>query len=226
MQNETKVKEVIREQGILPLFYHKDSAACVKVMQVLYQSGIRCIEFTNRGKNALANFREMVAVRNQSMNDMILGVGTIHTAEDANKFLEEGADFLISPFFDSAVCDVAYMNKVLWIPGCMTPTEIHVAQQAGCQMIKLFPGNTLGASYIKAITPVFPGVEFMVTGGVKPEVQNLRKWFNAGVAAVGMGSKLLSKADMEAGDEAALRLRITEVMNLSQQARAAQVLSP
>jgi 2-dehydro-3-deoxyphosphogluconate aldolase / (4S)-4-hydroxy-2-oxoglutarate aldolase len=183
----------LKKQGLLPLFYHADASVCINVTKALYAAGIRSIEFTNRGEAALANFKSLVAARNSEMPDLLLAIGTIRTAEQANRFIDAGADFLISPVFDADVCDAAYINKKLWIPGCMTPTEIHVAEQAGCRLVKLFPGNVLGPSFVSGIKELFPNIDFMPTGGVEPTAENISAWFKAGVCAVGMGSKLISK---------------------------------
>ncbi len=193
MDRSTSIIQQIKQQGILPLFYHADKEVCLEVTKALYAAGIRVIEFTNRGEEAMINFKAIVAARNEFMKDLLLAVGTIRTADQASKFIEAGADFLISPVFDADVCDVAYINKILWIPGCMTPTEIHVAENAGCRMVKLFPGNVLGPAFVSGIKELFPGLDVMPTGGVELTKENIDQWFKAGVCAVGVGSKLISK---------------------------------
>lgn len=196
MDRSEIIKQEIKQQGILPLFYHDDAETCMQVTRALYDAGVRAIEFTNRGEAALSNFKMLVETRSE-MQDLLLGVGTIRTAEQANQFIAAGADFLISPVFDFAIADAAYLSKVLWIPGCMTPTEIHMAEQAGCTMIKLFPGNVLGPSFVSGIRELFPKIDFMPTGGVEVDKENINAWLDAGVCAVGMGSKLISKKDLE-----------------------------
>ena len=181
----------IKQQKMLPLFYHSDVTVCLGVMNALYAAGIRIIEFTNRGEAAEKNFKAMVEVRNQSMKDLLLSIGTIRNAAQANAFMEAGADFLISPVFDSAVCAAANNHKKLLIPGCMTPTEIHVAENAG-------------PSFVNAIKELFPVVDFIPTGGVEINKENLEAWFVSGVCAVGMGSKLISKKLMDARDFTAI----------------------
>lgn len=193
MEREQTVINTIKDQSFLPLFYHDDPIVCTDILKTLYDCGVKCVEFTNRGNQALVNFKALIKERDAFMPGLLLGIGTIKTTDDATKFIEAGADFLVSPIFDSGVCDVAYMNKVMWIPGCMTPTEIHVAEQAGCRLIKLFPGNVLGPGYVEAIMPLFKGLDFVVTGGVDNTEESMRAWFNSGVVAVGMGSKLISK---------------------------------
>jgi 2-dehydro-3-deoxyphosphogluconate aldolase/(4S)-4-hydroxy-2-oxoglutarate aldolase len=192
MEREAALINQIKNEGMLPLFYHDDVTVCENVLQALYNGGVRCVEFTNRGVHALPNFKHLVSLKT-TMPGLILGIGTIKTPQDATSFIEAGADFLVSPCFDASVADVAYMHKVLWIPGCMTPTEIHVAQKSGATLIKLFPGNVLGPGFVEAIKSLFTGVDFLVTGGVEPTEQNIGAWFKAGVVGVGLGSKLITK---------------------------------
>lgn len=197
MNSHESIIAQLKQQGLLPLFYHADTAVCLAVTKSLYAAGLRSIEFTNRGEAALQNFKALVAARNAEMPGLLLAAGTIRTAEQASRFMDAGADFLISPVFDEDVCDAAYINKTLWVPGCMTPTEIHVAENAGCRLIKLFPGNVLGPSFVSGIKELFPQIDFMPTGGVEPVAENIKAWFDAGVCAVGMGSKLISKKLLE-----------------------------
>lgn len=192
MHSIDKVSQHILSSKLIPLFYENDVVVVVEVVKALYAGGIRTIEFTHRGVNALENFKALVALKNE-MPDLYLGIGTIKNEEDAKNYIDAGADFLISPVFDASVADIAYLHKVLWIPGCMTPTEIHNAQVAGCNIVKLFPGNVLGPGFIEAIKPLFRGVHFLVTGGVDATEQSIMSWLNAGAAGVGLGSKLITK---------------------------------
>lgn len=202
MESNQQLIGQMSEQGLLPLFYHADAQVCTAVVKALYGAGIRVVEFTNRGAQALENLKQLHQLRLRELPDLIIGAGTITTADQANRFLDAGADFLVSPVFDNDVCDVAYLRKVLWVPGCMTPTEIHVAAQAGIQLIKLFPGSVLGPGFVQAIRELFPQIKFMPTGGVESTAENLGAWFKAGVVAVGMGSQLITKEALAAGDYA------------------------
>jgi 2-dehydro-3-deoxyphosphogluconate aldolase / (4S)-4-hydroxy-2-oxoglutarate aldolase len=222
MEREQQIIRQIKAEGLLPLFYEDDSNVCLAVMNALYEAGVRCIEFTNRGPQALQNFTQLVKHRDEEMKDLLLATGTIKTGDQAKQFIDAGADFLISPFFDSAVCDEAYMQKICWIPGCMTPSEIHVAEQAGCKMIKLFPGNTIGPGFVEAILPLFPGLDFVVTGGVDTTKDNIAAWFKAGVAGVGMGSKLISKTLLQQKDYDGLKEKTKQVIAIIQQIKKAQ----
>ena len=213
MEREAALINQIKNEGMLPLFYHDDVTVCENVLQALYNGGVRCVEFTNRGVNALPNFKHLVSLKT-TMPGLILGIGTIKTPQDATSFIEAGADFLISPCFDASVADVAYMHKVLWIPGCMTPTEIHVAQKSGATLIKLFPGNVLGPGFVEAIKSLFTGVDFLVTGGVEPTEQNIGAWFKAGVVGVGLGSKLITKDVLANKNYTQLEIQTKELVQL------------
>jgi 2-dehydro-3-deoxyphosphogluconate aldolase/(4S)-4-hydroxy-2-oxoglutarate aldolase len=222
MEREDQLIQQLIRNGLLPLFYHDDVNVCVSVANALYEAGVNCIEFTNRGPKAHENFKELVRLRDEKMKGLLLAVGTIKTGTEAQKFLDAGADFLISPVFDSSVCDTAYLNKTLWIPGCTTPTEIHVAQQAGCKMIKLFPGNMLGPGFVEAIMPLFSGIDFAVTGGVEATEENIGAWFRSGAKVVGMGSKLLTKDILKNGDYDGLKAKTGEVLSIIKKIRSAK----
>jgi 2-dehydro-3-deoxyphosphogluconate aldolase/(4S)-4-hydroxy-2-oxoglutarate aldolase len=191
MNKKELVIQQIVQSGLLPLYYHENKEASINILRALYQSGVRVLEYTNRGENALMNFKALKAVAQQEMPDLLVGIGTIKTAETAKKFLDLGADFIVSPIVDSEVSKIVQEQNVAWIPGCLTPTEIHQAQTLGATLVKIFPGSLVGPSYIQSIKDIFPELLFMPTGGVEPEAQNLKAWFEAGVSAVGMGSKLL-----------------------------------
>lgn len=192
MFNRNQAANIIQQQGILPLYYHADADISIAIAHALYKGGIRAIEFTNRGDKALENFQLLVNERNNSMPDLLLCIGTITTPQDAYTFINAGADVLISPVFNADVSDVAYMHKVLWIPGCMTPTEIHIAHNAGWSLLKLFPGNVLQPHYIQAIQPLFPSINFLVTGGVDATEESILSWLKAGTVGIGLGSKLIT----------------------------------
>lgn len=193
MDKKNTIIASIKKQRVLPLFYHNDPHVCVEVVKVLYQAGAKVIEFTNRGENALDNFGELVRERNRSMPDMLLGIGTISNSAQAQQFIDAGADLVISPFFDAGIAGLVKDLDVLWIPGCTTPTEVHYAETAGFRFLKLFPGTMGGPSLVSGYRPLFPGVEFLVTGGIELSAENRAAWFKAGASAVGLGGKLITK---------------------------------
>jgi len=200
MLSQENTTHTIKNAIILPLFYHHDPITCIAISKALYAGGIRAIEFTNRGEKALANFKILVEERNKTMPDLLLCVGTITNTTDAQLFIETGADVLISPVFDADISDIAYMHKILWIPGCMTPTEIHTAYSAGWSLLKLFPGNVLQPHYVQAIKPLFPKIDFLITGGVEANTENIMEWRKSGAVGVGLGSKLITSSVINKGD--------------------------
>lgn len=180
----------IKANPIIPVYYNDNPDVCVEVLKACYDGGIRVFEFTNRGANAPKNFEILLAERQKDFPDLLLGIGTIKTAAQADTYLNLGADFIVSPIVKAEVAQSAKDAEVFWIPGCMTPTEIDLAEELGAKLIKLFPGDTLGPGFLKAINPLFPQLSFMPTGGVDLEASNLNTWLNAGVSALGFGSKL------------------------------------
>ncbi len=182
---------------MLPLFYHDSEQTSIDIVKALYQGGGRLIEYTNRGSNALKNFSGLRKVIDKELPGMELGVGTIRTVQDAEAFMDAGADYVVCPVINTEVAGIVHQRKLLWIAGCMTPTEIDAAEKAGAKLVKIFPGNILGPSYISAIKEIFPNLLFMPTGGVEPATENLSAWFNSGVCAVGLGSKLISREILE-----------------------------
>ena len=198
--NRTELLKLISDQGILPLYYYKDSEVSLEVLRALYRAGIRTVEYTNRGENALQNFKNMRKVSDSEFIGMYLGVGTIKDLQMAQTFMDAGADYIISPGLVPAIAEVANKRNLLWIPGCMTPTEILQAEKLGANIIKLFPGNLLGTSFLTAVKDLFPDLMFMPTGGVDLDRDNIAGWFKAGVCCVGMGSKLISNMLLEQKD--------------------------
>jgi len=199
-KNKETTIQAIQQQGLLPLFYYEDAQVSLEIIRALYKGGVRVFEYTNRGAAALENFKIFKEALKTEMQDLFLGIGTIKTAEQAQAFLDAGADFIVCPIVNPAVAKLTHDAGLLWIPGCMTPTEIDLAQQHQAGIIKLFPANILGPDFLSSIKELFQGQLFVPTGGVEIEENNISNWFKAGVCAVGMGSKLVSKQIIEQRD--------------------------
>ena len=219
MSQVQKITDAIKTQGILPLYFNPDETLSIEVLKAIYRAGIRAIEYTNRGEAALKNFTAMVAERNANMKDLLMGVGTIKNLAQSKAYQAAGADFLVSPGFVPEVAEDAVKNDIFYAPGCMTPTEIIAAENAGIRFIKLFPGNMLGPEFMSTIKEIFPGLLFMPTGGVDTTRENIEAWFKSGVCAVGMGSKLISKKLMEAKDYATIEKDTKAVLEIIQSVR-------
>ncbi len=191
MSKKEKTLDLLLQQKMLPLYYNDNSQHSISILQVLYDAGIRVVEFTNRGENAAEIFRALRKHADKNMQDLVLGIGTIKTKKEAKQFIDLGSEFIVAPTINEEVGEMATKNKLLWIPGCMTPTEIARAENAGAKIVKIFPANVTGPSYIKALLEIFPRLLFMPSGGVEVEKVKLKTWFDAGACAVAIGSKLI-----------------------------------
>jgi 2-dehydro-3-deoxyphosphogluconate aldolase/(4S)-4-hydroxy-2-oxoglutarate aldolase len=212
MSKIQEVTDAIVAQGMLPLYFNADQEVTIEILRALYRAGIKAIEYTSRGEAALSNFTKMVEIRNAEMPDLLLGIGTIKNLQQAKEYHQVGADFFISPGFVPEVANYLISKDLFYSPGCMTPSEIIAAENAGVSFIKLFPGNMLGPEFLSGIKDIFPKLRFMPTGGVDTTKENIEGWFKAGVSAVGMGSKLISKPLMAAKDYSTIEAETKKVM--------------
>jgi 2-dehydro-3-deoxyphosphogluconate aldolase/(4S)-4-hydroxy-2-oxoglutarate aldolase len=212
---KTPILELIESEGLLPLFTHEDMPVAKFVLKAFYEAGGRVFEYTNRHKEALLVFQELRSFVNDHLPDLMLGAGTIKTGEEAQQFIDAGADFLISPLINSDVFSVADKNKTMWIPGCATASEIGQAEAWGIPLVKLFPATQLGGpAFVKALRAVFPHIGFVATGGIKAEISLLHDWFRSGVIAVGIGSELIPKDLLQRGDKLELITYIKKVREM------------
>ncbi|GBF19475.1 MULTISPECIES: bifunctional 4-hydroxy-2-oxoglutarate aldolase/2-dehydro-3-deoxy-phosphogluconate aldolase [Arenibacter] len=195
-----EVAAIMKETGMVPLFYHSDIALGKKVLQACYDGGARLMEFTARGNFAFEVFSALNKFAVKELPGMILGVGSITDAAAASLYMQMGANFIVTPSLREDIAIACNRRKVLWSPGCGSLTEINNAEELGCEIVKLFPGSTYGPSFVKAIKGPQPWTSIMPTGGVTTEVANLKAWFDAGVTCVGLGSQLISKKILTNGD--------------------------
>lgn len=179
---------------MVPLFYHPDVSLGKKVLKACYDGGARLMEFTARGDFAFEVFSQLNRYAIEELPGMIMGVGSITDAGAASLFMQMGANFIVTPSLREDIAMVCNRRKVLWSPGCGSLTEINRAEELGCEIVKLFPGDVYGPAFVKAIKGPQPWTSVMPTGGVSIDESNLKAWFHAGVTCVGMGSKLISKA--------------------------------
>ncbi|MEQ8419908.1 MAG: bifunctional 4-hydroxy-2-oxoglutarate aldolase/2-dehydro-3-deoxy-phosphogluconate aldolase [Arenibacter algicola] len=195
-----EVAAIMKETGMVPLFYHSDIALGKKVLKACYDGGARLMEFTARGDFAFEVFSALNKFAVKELPGMILGVGSITDAAAASLYMQMGANFIVTPSLREDIAIACNRRKVLWSPGCGSLTEINNAEELGCEIVKLFPGSTYGPSFVKAIKGPQPWTSIMPTGGVTTEVSNLKAWFDAGVTCVGLGSQLISKKILTNGD--------------------------
>ncbi len=187
-----EVAQKMKETGLVPLFYNQDVELCKNVVKACYDGGARLFEFTARGDFAHEVFAELMKFSVKEMPEMILGVGSVTDAAAASLYLQMGANFIVTPVFREDIAIVCNRRKVLWSPGCGSLTEIAKAEEFGCEVVKLFPGDVYGPQFVKGVLAPQPWTSIMPTGGVSPTEESLKQWFDAGVVCVGMGSKLIS----------------------------------
>jgi 2-dehydro-3-deoxyphosphogluconate aldolase/(4S)-4-hydroxy-2-oxoglutarate aldolase len=207
----TSVLDTLLRYPVVPVFYHADLAYAQRILQACYAGGIRVFEFVNRGAQALEVFTQLQPFVAESCPDMVLGIGTIYTAADAETFIAAGARFVVQPCLTAEVAEVCRRHDIPWLPGTMTISEVYQATQLGAAMVKIFPGNVVGPGFVKSLRGPMPTVPLMVTGGVEPTRESVSTWFDAGVNAVGMGSQLFKN-----DDPAALSASIAELMQYVQ----------
>lgn len=192
MDKANKLIGIMENTGLVPLFSHEDFSTSRQIVESVYRAGGRAIEFTNRKKNALEIFTQLAKERS-AYPEMMLGIGTITDADATQKFIDAGADFIVSPILRPEMAPVCQRHNIPWIPGGATLTEIVNARDIGAAVVKVFPGSVLGPGFISAIMPVVPNLRLMITGGVEPNESNLQAWFKAGSLCVGLGSQLFTQ---------------------------------
>lgn len=203
MARFTKIQsiEAMRTTGMVPVFYHADAEIAKQVLKACYAGGVRVFEFTNRGDFAHEVFAALVKFAAKECPDMILGIGSIIDPPTAALYLQLGANFVVGPCFNPEIVKICNRRLIPYIPGCGSVSEIGNAQEAGCDVCKVFPaGNVGGPSFVKNIKAPMPWSMLMVTGGVEPTEENLSAWMKAGVTCVGMGSNLFPKEMIAAGE--------------------------
>ena len=215
---QQQIIDQIKKSGVVPLFTHDNPDDAQQVVEAAYRGGIKAFEFTNRRSNSYEVFKHLVTVK-KKYNDLMLGIGTIMDAATTQKFIDAGADFIISPILKLEMAPVCHKNQKPWIPGCATLTEIVTAKENGAMIIKVFPGSVLGPGFVSSIMPVVPDLKLMITGGVEPNEKNLSAWFKAGATCVGMGSQLFTKEILQEKNWALLEQRVKECLAIAEQVR-------
>ncbi len=213
------VLQKIGATGMVPVFYHKDAEVAKHVIKACYEGGVRAFEFTNRGEFAHEVFGECAKYVAHECPDLALGVGSIVDAPTAALYIQLGACFVVGPLFNPEIALVCNRRLIPYCPGCGTVSEIGKAQEMGCDLTKLFPGDVYGPAFVKGIMAPCPWSKIMVTGGVSPTEENLTAWVKAGVYCVGMGSKLFPKDRVEVGDWDYVTNKCRESLTFIQQAR-------
>lgn len=198
--DKIQVLTAIKETGIVPVFYNGNLEISKNVLKACYEGGIRAFEFANRGDFAQEVFGELVKYANKELPGMIVGIGSVVDPGTAALYIQLGANFVVGPLFNPAIAPICNRRNITYAPGCGSVSEVGAAQEAGCDLCKVFPGDVLGPAFVKGLRAPMPWSKLMVTGGVKPTRDNLEGWFKAGVFCVGMGSNLFPKDVIAAGE--------------------------
>jgi 2-dehydro-3-deoxyphosphogluconate aldolase/(4S)-4-hydroxy-2-oxoglutarate aldolase len=201
----TVLNTIVRER-LVPLFYQDNPDTAMQIAGALAQGGAHALEFTNRGDLAIEVFSALVKHCAKAQPDLVIGVGSVEDAPTAALFIAHGANFMVGPSFDEETARLCNRHKIAYLPGCGTVTEIARAEEWGAEVVKLFPGETVGGpDFVRSVLGPRPWSRLMPTGGVSLEADNLKAWFDSGVAAVGMGSKLIRSDWIKAGNYDAIR---------------------
>lgn len=198
--DKIQVLEKMQATAMVPVFYHANAEVAKQVIKACYEGGVRVFEFTNRGDFAHEVFAECVKYAAKECPELAMGVGSIVDAPTAALYIQLGACFVVGPLFNPEIAHVCNRRLVPYVPGCGTVSEIGMAQELGCDVVKVFPGDVYGPAFVKGMMAPCPWSKIMVTGGVSPDEKNLSSWFNAGAFCVGMGSKLFPKDRVLAED--------------------------
>jgi len=199
---------------MVPVFYHPDAAVACAVVKACYDGGVRVFEFTNRGDRANEVFLEVMKFALKECPDLALGVGSVVDAPTAALYIQMGACFVVGPLLNKDVAVVCNRRGIPYVPGCGTVTEVGMAQELGCEIVKVFPGDVLGPKFVKGLKAPMPWSRIMVTGGVEPTEENLSAWMKAGVYCVGMGSKLFPKDRVADADWAYVTAKCRESLEI------------
>jgi 2-dehydro-3-deoxyphosphogluconate aldolase/(4S)-4-hydroxy-2-oxoglutarate aldolase len=217
--NKIQVLTVMKETGMIPVFYHSDIEVAKSVVKACYAGGVRAFEFTNRGDFAHEVFRDLVKFAAKECPEMIMGVGSIVDAPTATLYIQMGANFIVGPLFNPEIAKVANRRLIPYTPGCGSVSEVGFAQEMGCDLCKAFPGDVLGTGFIKGLKAPMPWSNIMVTGGVKPEEANLKGWFDAGATCVGMGSNLFPADMIKSADWAGITKLCSDALAIIKKVR-------
>ena len=211
------VLAAMMDQSIIPVFYDPDVEVCRNVIQACANGGAKCVEFTNRGDFAAHVFLEVTRHFASADPSVIMGVGSIVDAPTAAIYIANGARFVVGPLLNAEVARLCNRRGIPYSPGCGSATEIGAAQELGCEIVKVFPGASVGGpEFVRSVMAPMPWTRIMPTGGVEPTEDSLRKWFGAGIVACGVGSNLITKELLKAKDYAGIEAKVRDAIALTQ----------
>ena len=216
-----QVLNTIVDVGLVPVFYHPDAEVAKQVTAACASGGARVVEFTNRGDFAPEVFKALSLYLAQEHPDVILGVGSVVDAPTAALYIAYGANFVVGPLLNPEIARLCNRRKIAYSPGCGSASEIARAEELGVEIVKVFPGTSVGGpAFVRSVLGPCPWTSIMPTGGVDATEESIKAWFGAGAACVGIGSKLIRKEWVAARDWMAITAQVRKVFAWIQQARA------
>ena len=198
---KTEVLERIKQEKVIALIRANSSASLLDCARALSEGGLNCIELTMTTPGAI----ELCAEVARELPHVMLGLGTVLDPETARRGIAAGAKFIVTPAVRPLVIEACRQAEIPILGGALTPTEIYQSWELGVDVVKIFPAEFFGPSYIKSIKAPFPAVQVMPTGGVTPET--VRDFLEAGAFATAAGSSLVLPAALKASDWEAITAR-------------------
>ena len=221
VKDRMAVLTAMMDQSVIPVFYHPDVELCKDVIQACANGGAKCVEFTNRGDFAASVFLDVTRYFAKADPSVIMGVGSVCDAPTAGLYIANGAKFVVGPLLNADVAKVCNRRGIPYSPGCGSATEIGDAQELGVEIVKVFPGSSVGGpEFVKSVMGPMPWTRIMPTGGVEPTEESLRKWFGAGIVACGIGSNMITKPLLDARDYQGIEDNVRRVVELAKRVRA------
>ena len=215
-----QVLNAIYETGLVPVFYHGDLETAKNVMAAVSRGGCKLVEFVNRGDHAFEIFSSLETHFKKADPGLILGAGSILDPYTASLYINTGANFIVGPTLNPEVARFCNRRKIPYSPGCGSASEISQAEELGCEICKIFPGEEVGGpKFVASVLAPMPWTSLMPTGGVDPTAESITRWVNAGVAAMGMGSRLITAEAVKAGDWQAIEETVRATLAFVQEAR-------
>jgi 2-dehydro-3-deoxyphosphogluconate aldolase/(4S)-4-hydroxy-2-oxoglutarate aldolase len=214
-----KVLTTMIETGLVPVFYHPDPEVAINVINACLDGGVHCFEFTNRGDRAHEVFSQIIT-RMKLDTRLILGTGSVLEAATAALYIQLGSNFIVGPNLNPDVARLCNRRRVAYSPGCGSVSEISQAEELGVEICKIFPGSSVGGpEFVKDLLGPMPWTRIMPTGGVDASEESISSWIKAGVACLGMGSKLLPPEVIASGDYAQITNKVKDVIELIKMGR-------
>jgi len=215
-----EVYNIIIEQGLIPVFYNSDFEIAKQIIKAIVDGGCKIVEFTNRGDFAYEIFGKLVKYFEREEPQLIFGIGSIVDSYTATLYINNGTNFIVSPILNPKIAKLCNKRGIPYSPGCGTLSEISKAEELGCVIVKLYPADLLGGpDFVKSILAPMPWVKIMPTGGLDIIEKSINAWFNAGVVAVGIGSKLITKESVNSKNWSDISKDVENVLKLIKESK-------